>query len=164
MTHNEKVLGDTEVTIEPGEPGSSLALMPMTGVLVNLESEREIAIAWKDLKALKDQVLDAERLLKEALRYRSEVLATKTFHIEGVGKVELRGGTRVDWPDPQALEDDLREVGCPENVIREIVVEQVSWKVDGHRARRAAGANPVYAEIIEKHKRTIEPLPSVHMS
>lgn len=159
-----EVAGDVEVTIEPGDPGSSLALMPMTGVLVNLESEREIAIAWKDLKALKDQVLDAERLLKEALRYRSEVLATKTFHIEGVGKVELRGGTRVDWPDPQALEEELRGIGCPENVIREIVVEQVSWKVDGNRARRAAGANPAYAEVIEKHKRITEPLPSVHLT
>jgi len=150
--------------VEPGEPGSSLAVMPLTGVVVNLESEREIAIAYKDLRDLKDKVLEVERLLKEALRYRSEALGTKTFHIEGVGKVELRGGTRVDWPDPQALEEELRAVGCPEDVIREIVVEQISWKVDGNRARRAAGANPVYAEVIEKHKRVTEPLPSVLMT
>lgn len=146
------------------EPGTEIAIMPLTGVMVNLESEREIAIAYKDLRELKDKVLEAERLLKEALRYRSEALGTKTFHIEGVGKVELRGGTRVDWPDPQALEEELREVGCPEDVIREIVVEQITWKVDGNRARRAAGANPVYAEVIEKHKRVTEPLPSVHMT
>lgn len=146
------------------EPGTEIAIMPLTGVVVNLESEREIAIAYKDLRELKDKVLEAERLLKEALRYRSEALGTKTFHIEGVGKVELRGGTRVDWPDPQALEEELREVGCPEDVIREIVVEQITWKVDGNRARRAAGANPVYAEVIEKHKRVTEPLPSVHMT
>jgi hypothetical protein len=145
---------------DPGT-GTSVALMPATGVVVNLEDEREIAIAYRDLRKLKDQVLETERVLREAMRYRSEVLATKTFHIEGVGKVELRGSTRVDWPDPQALEEDLRGVGCPEDVIREIVVETVSWKVDGNRARRAAGANPAYAEVIEKHKRTIEPLPSV---
>ena len=146
------------------EPGTEIAIMPLTGVVVNLESEREIAIAYKDLRELKDKVLEAERLLKEALRYRSEALGTKTFHIEGVGKVELRGGSRVEWPDPQALEEELRGAGCPEDVIREIVVEQVTWKVDGNRARRAAGANPVYAEIIERHKKTVEPLPSVHMT
>ena len=145
------------------EPGSALVL-PASGVLVNLEDEREIAIAYRDLRELKDKVLEAERILREAMRYRSEVLATKTFHIEGVGKVELRGSTRIDWPDPQALENDLREVGCPEDVIREIVVEQVTWKVDGNRARRAAGANPAYAAVIEKHKRVTEPLPSVHIT
>ena len=153
-------MADTDVV---EEPGTSIALMPMTGVVVNLESEREIALAYRDLRELKEKVLETEKILREAMRYRSEALGTKTFHIEGVGKVELRGGTRVDWPDPQALEEELRGAGCPEEVIREIVVEQVSWKVDGSRARRASGANPVYAEIIEKHKRTIEPLPSVHM-
>lgn len=135
--------------------------MPASGVLVNLRDEREIAIAYRDLKKLKEQVAEAERILREAMRERSEVLATKTFHIDGVGKVELKGSTRVDFPDPHALEEDLRGVGCPEDVIREIVVETVTWKVDGNRARRAAGANPAYAEVIERHKRTIEPLPSV---
>lgn len=142
------------------EPGMALVL-PATGVLVNLADEREITIAYRDLKDLKEKVLDAERVLREAMRARSEVLATKTFHIDGVGKVELRGSTRVDWPDPQALEEDLRGIGCPEDVIREIVVEQVTWKVDGNRARRAAGANPAYAEVIERHKRVTEPLPSI---
>ena len=148
--------------VEP-DPGMALVL-PASGVLVNLADEREIAIAYRDLKKLKDQVAEAERILREAMRERSEVLATKTFHIEGVGKIELRGATRIDFPDPQALEEDLREAGCPEDVIREIVVEQVTWKVDGNRARRAAGANPAYAEIIERHKRTTEPLPSIHMT
>lgn len=146
------------------EETSQALVLPQSGVLVNLQDEREIAIAWKDLRTLKDQVLEAERILKEAMRERSYVLATKTFHIEGVGKVELRGGTRVDWPDPLAVESDLRKVGCPEDVIREIVVEQITWKVDGNRARRAASANPTYAEVIEKHKRVTEPLPSVHIT
>lgn len=145
------------------EPGMSLVL-PASGVLVNLGSEREIAIAYRDLKNLKDQISQAERVLREAMRARSEAMATKTFHIEGVGKVELRGAVRVDWDDPQALEEDLRSVGCPEDVIREIVVETVTWKVDGNRARRAAGANPAYAEVIERHKRITEPLPSVHIT
>lgn len=142
------------------DPGMALVL-PASGVLVNLADEREIAIAYRDLRKLKEQVAEAERILREAMRARSEVLATKTFHIDGLGKVELRGGTRVEWPDPQALEEDLRGVGCPEDVIREIVVEQITWRVDGNRARRAAGANPAYAEVIERHKRVTEPLPSV---
>ncbi len=149
---------------EVHEPSTAIVVMPETGVVVNLDSEREISIAYRELKALKERVIEAEKILRDALRVRGEVLATKTFHIEGVGKVELRGGSRVDFPDPQALEEELRAVGCPEDVIREIVVEQVTWKVDGNRARRAAGANPVYAEIIERHKRVTDPLPSVHMT
>ena len=145
------------------DPGMALVL-PTSGVVVNLGDEREIAIAMRDLLSLKEAVREAERVLREAMRARSEVLATKTFHIDGVGKVELRGSTRVEFPDPQALEDDLRAVGCPEDVIREIVVEQVTWKVDGNRARRAAGANPAYAEVIERHKKVTEPLPSVHIT
>lgn len=143
---------------------SSALVLPASGILVNLEDEREIAVAYRDLKKLKDQVMDAERILRDAMRYRSEALGTKTFHLDGIGKVELRGGQRVDWPDPQALENDLREVGCPEDVIREIIVEQVTWKVDGNRARRAAAANPVYEKVIESHKVTTTPLPSVHIT
>lgn len=150
------------MSTEP-DPGMALVL-PASGVIINLASETEISMAYRDLRKLKEQVIDAERVLREALRARSEVLATKTFHIDGVGKVELRGSTRVEWPDPQALENDLREVGCPEDVIREIVVEQITWKVDGNRARRAAGANPEYAAVIEKHRIVTEPLPSIHIS
>ena len=145
------------------EPGSALVL-PASGVLVNLEDEREIAIAYRDLKALKDQVTEAERILREAMRYRSEVLATKTFHIEGVGKVELQGGQRTDWPDPQHSRRTCARWDARRQSSARSSSRQVTWRVDGNRARRAAGANSRYAAVIDRHRKITEPLPSVHIT
>jgi hypothetical protein len=142
------------------ESDSTAIVLPASGVLVNLESEKEVAIAFRDLRELKTAISQAERRLKEALLERSHVLATKTFHIEGVGKVELRGSERVEY-DAKEVEDGLRALGCPEEVIREIVVETVTYKVDGNRARRAAAANPEYARVIENARTVVETLPSV---
>lgn len=138
-------------------------VLPVSGVLVNLEDEREVAIAYRELRELKNQINQAERRLREALAERSHVLATKTFYIDGVGKVELRGDTKVEY-DAKEIEDGLRELGCPEDVIREIVIETVTYKVDGNRARRAAGANPEYARVIENARTVVETLPSVLIS
>lgn len=145
------------------ESESTAIVLPASGVLVNLESEKEVAIAYRDLRELKIAIAQAERRLKEALVERSQVLATKTFHIEGVGKVELRGDSRVEY-DAKEVEDGLRALGCPEEVIREIVVETITYKVDGNRARRAASANPDYARVIESAKTVVETLPSVLIS
>ena len=135
-------------------------VLPSSGVVVNLESEKEVATAYRDLRELKTQIAQAERVLKEALIERSRILATKTLYIDGVGKVELRGDTRVEY-NAQEIEDGLRALACPEEVIRELVVETVSYKVDGNRARRAASANPDYAKVIENAKTVIDVLPSI---
>ena len=147
-----------EVTPEV-EPGTSLVL-PQSGVLVDLADERQVTMAYQDIKSLKDAVMDADRRLREALKEISTVKGSKTFYIDGLGKVELRGGDRTEY-DAMAVEEGLRELGCPEDVIREIVVETISYKVDGNRARRAASANPDYARVIEGARRTVETLPSV---
>lgn len=144
------------------EYGNELVL-PQTGVLVNLEDEREVAVAYRDLNRLKLQIQEAERVLRQALAARSAVLATKTLYIEGVGKVELRGNTVIEY-DPKEIEDGLRALGCPEETIREIVVETISYKVDGNRARRAASANPEYARVIEGARRVVEKIPTISIS
>lgn len=141
------------------QPTTDLVVRPL-GLVVDLDDERQVTIAYRDLRELKEAVLDAERRLKEALKEASLRLGTKTFYLDGVGKVELRGGERVEY-DAKEVEDGLRDLGCPEDVIREIVIEQVTWKVDGNRARRAASANPDYARVIEGARRTVETLPSV---
>jgi len=146
--------------VEPEvEPGTALVL-PTSGVVVDLADERQVTMAYQDIKALKDAVMDADRRLREAFKEISSLKGSKTFYIDGLGKIELRGGDRTEY-DAQAIEDGLRDLGCPEDVIREIVVETISYKVDGNRARRAASANPDYARVIEDARRTVETLPSV---
>lgn len=141
------------------EPATELVL-PYSREIIDLTSEHDVTRAYKELRDLKNAVLDADRRLREALREVSATRGTKTFYVDGVGKVELRGDTRTEY-DAQEVEDGLRALGCPEDIIREIVVETITYKVDGNRARRAASANPEYAKVIENAKTTVETLPSV---
>lgn len=140
-----------------------LVILPHTGVVVDRSNENEVAAALSELRTLKDNIAAAERQLREALAERAAVLGTKTLHIPELGKVEVKGGTRITW-DAEKLEDRLRQAGAPENLIREIIVEQVSYKVDARRAERAARANPEYAEAIEACREEEQTLPTVSFS
>jgi hypothetical protein len=141
------------------EPGTELVL-PHSFELINLEDERAITAAYRELSELKGKVVQAERILREAIAAQASRRGTKTFHVEGVGKVEVKGGEKVEYL-ADVVEQGLRELDCPEEVIREIVIETVSHRVDGHRARRAAAANPEYAKVIEKARIVREQIPSV---
>lgn len=147
---------------ETPEPSNALVI-PTTGQLINLENERELAIAYRDVKNYRDELGRIDRILKDALAERKRILGTGTFYIEGVGKVEVKGEKITEY-DPSIIEDGLRELDCPEEVIRQIVIEVVSYKVDGVRAKQAASANPAYAEVIERGKVVKEKLPSISIS
>ena len=58
--------------------------------------------------------------------------------------------------DAEAIEQALREAGAPEEMIAEVVVPTVTYKVDARRAQQAAKANPEYAAIIDRYT-TVEP-------
>ena len=49
----------------------------------------------------------------------------------------------------------------PAERVAEIVIETVDAKVSAVEAKKAAGANAVYAEIIERHKTVYPKSPSV---
>lgn len=144
------------------EPAQELVLVH-TGEVVDLTDENQVALAYREVDQLDRQLMQAKVRLREALAERSKILGTKTFHVPEIGKVEVRGGQETRY-DEQTLERELREAGCPEEIIREIIVETVSWKVDGRRASRAAKANPEYAEILERNTQVIEKLPSIVLS
>jgi hypothetical protein len=144
------------------EPSNALVI-PTSGVLVNLENEREVAIAFRDLRKVRDELTHIDRILREALVARAELTGTKTFHIDGVGKIQIKGDTIVEY-DAAAVEDGLRDLGCPENIIREIVKETITYKVDGNRARRAAAANPEYAKVIEAARTVYQKPPTVSIA
>lgn len=142
---------------------SNALVIPTTGVLVNLDSEKEVAIAYRDLREIKTEVDRVERTLREALQARKEILGTGTFYIEGVGKVEVKGDKTTEW-DIVALQTGLRDAGMPEESISEIVVRKESFVVDARRAERAAKANPEYARVIEAAKFQRPKLPSVNIT
>jgi len=138
-------------------------VIPTTGVVVNLDNEREVAIAYRDVKEVRDELNRIDRTLREAMGARKRILGTGTFFLEGIGKVEVKGDTETEW-DMVALEGGLREVGCPEETIKEIIKPVTTYKVDAARATRAAKANPEYARVIEDAKITKPKLPSVSIT
>lgn len=138
-------------------------VIPTSGVVVNLDNEREVAIAYRDVKQIRDELTRIDRLLREAMAARKKILGTGTFYLEGVGKVEVKGDTETEW-DIVALETGLRDVGCPKEIIKEIVKPVTTYKVDAARANRAAKANPDYARVIEDAKIIREKLPSVSVT
>lgn len=142
---------------------STELVLPHTSELIDLASEHEVAKALSELQRLKGQILSAERHLREALAEHARVLGTKTFRVAGVGQVEVKGEVRLRW-DAEKLEDRLRQAGAPEELIREIVVEQISYKVDARRAGRAARANPAYAAAIEACREEEPVLPTVSIT
>jgi hypothetical protein len=67
--------------------------------------------------------------------------------------------TSIIW-DHEVLEE-LREEGLPEARFNELVVPEVTYKVNRSVANSIAKSNPVYGEIIERAQERHEKSPSV---
>lgn len=145
------------------EPGTELVLAH-SGQLVNLESLDDVAAAFKEVKRVSGLLREAEVTLRRVLQEHATYQGTKTLHVDGVGKVEVRGGEGIEWPDPIGLSEALLAAGMPDDVVNEIVLTEIKYKVDARRAQRAASANPAYAEIIGRHRVTVERTPQVTIS
>lgn len=143
---------------------STELVVPGTYEVVNLDDARQVSVALNTVKELRRELRNAETELTRALVHESQMRGTKTLHMEGV-KVVLKGDSVTSY-DAEAIEAELREAGMPEENIRLIVKETVTYVVDGVRAKAAASANPVYAEIIDRHKLTAarEPTATVTVS
>jgi len=116
------------VNIETGE------MLPATA-----ENAAVVLRAVRDMRARLTEIGDEATafLVEESRR-----IGARTFHVEG-GIVELKGGDGVDY-DPQALAEGLRAAGLPEERVGEVVVQEVSYRVNRAKLRSVTGANPDY--------------------
>jgi hypothetical protein len=137
-------------------------MVPGIGEIVPLDDPQKVALALDAVRDLERELRLVKNELTNAIVYASQIAGTKTLHLEGV-KATIKGGSSVVY-DAVEIEKGLREVGMPEERIREIIKETVTYSVDGVRAKQAAGANPVYAEIIERGKTVVEANPYVTLS
>ena len=140
---------------------STELVLAHSGQLVNLNDLADVAKAYDEVVKIKRALTEADKILREAFAEHGRMNGTKTLYVDGVGKFEIRGSERVEFRDPLALADELREAGMPEHVVSEIIIETVSYKVDARRAARAAAANEYYAQIIEEYKVTQERTPTI---
>lgn len=129
-------------------------MVPGIGEIVPLDDPQKVALALDAVRDLERELRLVKAELTSAIVYASQVAGTKTLHLEGV-KATIKSGTETIY-DAEQIEIGLREAGMPENRIREIVKETVSYVVDAVKAKQAAGANPAYAAVIDAHKRVEE--------
>lgn len=142
-------------------PGMDL-VVPGIGEVVPLDDPKQVAFAIDAVRDLEWKLRAVKTELTRALVHASEVAGSKTLHLEGV-KVTIKSGPETVY-DAEQIEIGLRDAGMPEERIRQIVKETVSYKVDANQAKQAAGANPAYAAVIEANKQTREMTPSATIS
>lgn len=143
------------------EPSQEL-VVPGLGTVVDLTDVREASLALDDVRDLERMLRYVKQELVEAIVAESRKQGTKTLHLEGA-TVTVKTGE--EWVyDAEEVEQGLRAAGMPEERIREIVKETVSYKVDAVKAKQAASANALYAEVVEAHKELQQKPPSVSIS
>jgi hypothetical protein len=148
---------------EPYEPvANEIEVIPATGEIVNLNDVFEVARAYRTVTDLERDLKQTKDLLRDALVFRSTAEGKNTMHLEGLGKVEIRRGTEIVW-DAWALKADLLEAGMSRERVAEIVVETVDARVSAVEAKKAAAANPAYAEIVARHRRDFPKKPTVNV-
>lgn len=146
------------MSVDP-EPGTEL-ILPHSGELVSLTDTAAVCRALDELRDLEIRVRELKAMLTDAVVDESRRQGSKTLHLPGNLHAEVKGGEKVLW-DAQQLESDLRDLGMPEERIREIVVEEVSYTVAAAKAKQAARANEDYAAAVESARTVVEVRPSV---
>lgn len=134
-------------------------VIPGLGEVVDLDDPVKVAFALDGVRDLERNLREIKSELTAVLIHHAQVQGTKTLHLDGVDATVKSGNTTVY--DAEAIEQGLRVAGMPEERIREVVKENVTYTVDAVKAKQAAGANPAYFEVIEANKHVEEKPPYV---
>jgi hypothetical protein len=126
-----------------------------TGEIVNLEDPAECAVALVSIRDLEGELRWVKQRLSDAIGAAAARLGTKTLQLSPEFKAVISGGVDVQW-DAGALMAGLREAGMPAERIGQIVEKVVTFKVNAVEAKRAAGANPEYAFVVDSCKTEVE--------
>lgn len=143
----------------PAVTSAEVALIPHSGELIDLTDAEACADALDELGLLTRQLAEVQRAIRAALADYSAVQGARTFRA-GTHTVTV-GPDEEKLYDAEAIERDLRAAGMPEERIAEVVVPTVTLKVDAVKARQAGRANPVYADVIDRHTTIREKTPTV---
>ena len=144
----------------PAVPEGREIAVPGTGELVDPNDEQACARALATLRDFDQQIREAKSALTFAIVERSKILGSKTIPLDD-GRVATVSSSREVVYDAEAIERAFRDLGMPEQRIREIVEETVTYKVKAVEAKRAAGANPDYDRVVKENARDVEKTPYV---
>jgi hypothetical protein len=125
----------------------------MTGELVSLAEPKDVCRALEQVREMKRHLDHVRAVLEDALRQESERQGTKTLRLGDLTAV-VSGGDKIEY-DHHELADDLRDLGLPEQRLGELIVQTITYRVDARVAKQLAGANPRYAEALERHRHVV---------
>lgn len=135
--------------------GDSVAVIPGTGEVVDLTDPLAVAEALGNLRDFERMTYEWKQMMTRIVVEHGRTTGSLTIELPDGSKAEISDRPRVTY-DAEAIEEELRAAGMPEESIAKIIKEEVTHTVKAVEAKKAARANPVYEEIIERH-RTEEP-------
>jgi hypothetical protein len=124
----------------------------MTGEVLPATTENAHT-ALVAIREREQQLREVKAAVTAFVLEQSRTQGTKTFHASA-GDVVLSGGSAIEY-DPEALVDCLREAGCPEERINEVVVPEITYKVNRNVLRQLTGANENYRAAAELAEREV---------
>lgn len=136
----------TDIVIRPDE---HRIVLVGSGEVLELDTPAGCGQALDALRALKEQVDAAVRVVTEAAVGLSLRDGTKTFVLDSGRKLSLSADTAT-VVDADELRAALLAAGMPDGRVDEIVVPNVTYKVNRAKANAAASANPAYREALDR--------------
>lgn len=127
---------------------------------VDLNDAVACAVLLDDIRQLEAQLASAKGRLTQAIVERAKTDGVTAYDLPERYRATISKGTRNTIAG-DVLEQRLREAGMPEDRIKAIVVETVSYSVDAKEAKKAAGVNEAYAKALAEATTTHEAQPSV---
>lgn len=141
------------------EGNDTMALMPVTGEVINLDDPNQCARAYDTLAEIERQVRTAKQAVAQALiDYRTRSGSGATFRVEAA-EVKISEPSDISW-NMEVL-SELLQAGLPDARWQELVTRTVDTKVSATVARQIGKANPVYAEIVERAQTRTPKRPTV---
>lgn len=123
-------------------------VVPVTGQIVDLDNPVQVAQVLYDIAEAQDQLKYFKRALVEALEPLRATVGKSTIEL-GDYEVVLSSNAKSEV-DLVLLRELLTELGLPEHRMDELIVQTTTEKLDWSVARQLRGANPVYAEALDK--------------
>lgn len=135
---------------------------PMTGEILRRDDPAACARVFAEIREVEAKLKELRTALSEALIDESIRQGSKTLHFENGLTATISASAPIIW-DHEVLAE-LLGAGLPPDRFEALVRAEVSYKVDGSVIRSLKGANPVYAEIIERAQTRIEKPPYVKVA
>lgn len=136
-------------------------VFPLTGELIALGDPPQCAKALFEIAELEIQLREMKRALREVMLEESIRVGSKTLHFAGI-TAKISSPADIQWDYDILLE--LLDAGLPGDRFEALVMTEITYKVDGSIARELSGANPAYAEIIERAKTRVPRSTSVSVT